>query len=139
MAGLRNFFCINLSDKLRLMLKFLLALLLIMSVCHSKAQQKAEQYNIAVNYLLYLPQDYAKDTSKQWPLMIFLHGSGEAGTDIQKVKTHGPPKLIEQGEQFPFIVVSPQAPENEGWEPQVIIRMIRALQSKYKVDKERIY
>src|SRR5690348_4321094 len=121
------------------MYKYVLSCLLIGLFLNTSAQQKQETFNIAVNYLLYLPQDYAKDTSKQWPLMIFLHGSGEAGTDIQKVKTHGPPKLIEQGKQFPFIVVSPQAPENEGWEPQVIIRMIRALQSKYKVDKERIY
>jgi predicted esterase len=71
--------------------------------------------------------------------MIFLHGSGQSGTDIQKVKTHGPPKLIEQGKQYPFIVVSPQARENEGWEPQVIIRLIKGIQSQYKVDKERIY
>jgi len=105
----------------------------------SKAQQKAEQYNIPVNYLLYLPQDYGKDTTKQWPLMIFLHGAGEAGTDIEKVKVHGPPKLIEQGRQYPFIVISPQAPPNEGWEPQVIIRLIKEIQTKYKVDKERVY
>src|ERR1044071_6700756 len=124
MAGLRNFFCINLSHKPRFMRKFLLSLIFILSILSSRAQQKPEQFNITVNYLLYLPQDYARDTSRLWPLMIFLHGSGEAGTDLQKVKTHGPPKLIEQGKQFPFIILSPQAPENEGWEPQVIIRLI---------------
>ena len=121
------------------MYKVLLSFLLIFFFYFSKGQQKAEQYNIAVNYLLYLPQDYNKDTAKLWPLMVFLHGSGEAGTDVQKVKVNGPPKLIEQGKQYPFIVVSPQAPENEGWEPQVIIRLIKGLQQQYKVDKERIY
>ena len=119
--------------------KLLLSFFLLALFSHSKAQQKPEQFNISVNYLLYLPQDYGKDTSKMWPLMVFLHGSGEAGSDIEKVKMHGPPKLIEQGKQYPFIVVSPQAPQNEGWEPQVIIRMIKGIQSKYKVDKERIY
>ena len=119
--------------------KLLLSFLVLITFFNSEAQQKPEQFNISVNYLLYLPQDYGKDTSKVWPLMVFLHGSGEAGSDIEKVKMHGPPKLIEQGKQYPFIVVSPQAPENEGWEPQVIIRMIRGLQSKYKIDKERIY
>jgi predicted esterase len=119
--------------------KLLLSFLVLITFFNSEAQQKPEQFNISVNYLLYLPQDYGKDTSKMWPLMVFLHGSGEAGSDIEKVKMHGPPKLIEQGKQYPFIVVSPQAPENEGWEPQVIIRMIRGLQSKYKIDKERIY
>jgi predicted esterase len=119
--------------------RFLLSFLLLILFFNLKAQQKAEQYNITVNYLLYLPQEYGKDTSKLWPVMIFLHGSGQSGTDIQKVKTHGPPKLIEQGKQYPFIVVSPQARENEGWEPQVIIRLIKGIQSQYKVDKERIY
>ena len=88
------------------MYKVLFPLLLVFVCLHSNAQQKAEQYNITVNYLLYLPQDYGKDTTKLWPLMVFLHGSGEAGTDIQKVKKHGPPKLIEQGKQYSCIVVS---------------------------------
>lgn len=121
------------------MYKLLLSFLMLVFFCDLKAQQKAEQFNITVNYLLYLPQDYVKDTSKLWPVLIFLHGSGEAGNDLQKVKAHGPPKLIEQGKQFPFIVVSPQAPGNEGWEPQVIIRLIKGIQSKYKVDREKIY
>jgi predicted esterase len=118
---------------------FTLFLFLFFFHITTKGQQKAEQFNISVNYLLYLPQDYGKDSAKLWPLMVFLHGSGEAGTDVQKVKVNGPPKLIEQGKQYPFIVVSPQAPENEGWEPQVIIRLIKGLQKQYKVDKERIY
>jgi predicted esterase len=121
------------------MKRVLISFFLLIVFFDLKAQQKAEQYNITVNYLLYLPQDYGKDTSTLWPLMLFLHGSGATGTDIQKVKTDGPPKLIEQGKQYPFIVVSPQAPEKEGWEPQVIIRLIKGLQSQYKVDKERIY
>lgn len=121
------------------MYKLLLSFLMLVFFCELKAQQKAEQFNITVNYLLYLPQDYVKDTSRLWPVLIFLHGSGEAGNDLQKVKAHGPPKLIEQGKQFPFIVVSPQAPGNEGWEPQVIIRLIKGIQSKYKVDREKIY
>jgi predicted esterase len=119
--------------------KFLFSFLFLVSIYTSRAQQKAEQFNIPVNYLVYLPEDYSKDTAKQWPLMVFLHGSGESGTDIQKVKANGPPKLIEEGKQYPFIVISPQAPEGEGWEPQVIIRLIRNIQQKYKVDKERIY
>jgi predicted esterase len=121
------------------MYKLLLVFILFITFHVSKGQQKSEQYNIPVNYLLYLPQDYNKDTTKKWPMMVFLHGAGEVGTDIEKVKVNGPPKLIEQGKQFPFIVVSPQAPQGEGWEPQVIIRLVRGLQSKYKIDKERIY
>lgn len=52
--------------------------------------------------LLYLPQTYEIDTTKRWPLLLFLHGSGEGGNNIELVKRHGPPKLIEQGEEFEF-------------------------------------
>ncbi len=49
--------------------------------------------------------------------MLFLHGAGERGDDLTLVKKHGPPKLIEAGQQFPFIVVSPQCPKDRWWEP----------------------
>ena len=53
-------------------------------------------------------------TSKEaWPLVLFLHGAGERGDNLDLVKKHGPPKLIEEGKPFPFVVVSPQCPENQ--------------------------
>src|SRR4051794_429406 len=57
---------------------------------------------LKADYLLYLPKEYGKEADKKWPLMIFLHGSGESGSDIEKVKAHGPPKLIAAGKEFPF-------------------------------------
>ena len=68
-----------------------------------------------MGYLLYLPQDY--DSKDAWPLMVFLHGVGERGTNLEAVKVHGPPKLIEAGKQFPMIVVSPNAPVPSGGNP----------------------
>src|SRR5205823_97772 len=68
---------------------------------------------VKLQYLLYLPDQYGKD-KKKWPLLVFLHGAGERGDDLSLVKTHGPPKLIDQGKDFPFVVVSPQAPAL-GW------------------------
>ena len=54
-----------------------------------------------LDYLLYLPKDYAEKES--WPLMLFLHGAGERGDNLDQVKKHGPPKLIAAGQQLPFI------------------------------------
>src|ERR1700733_9485867 len=59
-----------------------------------------------INYLLFLPRGYEK-SKERWPLIIFLHGSGESGTDLAKVKKHGPPKYVETHPKFPFILVSP--------------------------------
>ena len=70
---------------------------------------------VTMKYLLYLPKDY--DEKQSWPLVLFLHGAGERGDDLNLVKVHGPPKLVAAGKQFPFIVVSPQCPNGHWWEP----------------------
>jgi len=63
------------------------------AICGEQKPTKLNtQVNVQLNYLLYLPQDYDKQES--WPLLLFLHGSGERGDDLELVKKHGPPKLI---------------------------------------------
>lgn len=116
-----------------------LILFLTVSIGVAKAQQTDESFVMEMKYLLYLPDGYATDTLQKWPLMIFLHGSGESGTELAKVKVHGPPKLIEQGKKFPFIVVSPQAPPQTGWQVEVLKSMLDDLKKKYRVDRDRIY
>lgn len=115
----------------------LTAALLLLVVCGS-AQQTVQKFIQETPYLLYLPQGYEAEPGKNWPLLLFLHGSGEMGTDIEKVKKHGPPKLIAEGKQFPFIVVSPQA-SSRGWQPDVLKAMLQDIQKKHRVDKDRIY
>lgn len=107
---------------------------------HVEAQQTHEQYIRPVNYLLYLPDGYRQDTLNKWPLLLFLHGSGEKGDDLEKVKKHGPPKLIAQGKKFPFIVVSPQATRREqGWSTADLYALLLDCKQKYRVDPDRIY
>jgi len=107
---------------------------------HVRAQQTHEQYIRPVNYLLYLPDGYREDTLKKWPLLLFLHGSGERGDDLEKVKVHGPPKLIEQGRKFPFIVVSPQAArQSPGWQAADLYALLQECKQKYRVDGDRVY
>jgi predicted peptidase len=90
-------------------------------------------------YLLYLPKDYKADRRHPWPLILFLHGSGERGSDLEKVKTHGPPKLVAQGKDFPFIIVSPQCPDGQWWDPDILMGLLSDVTKKYVVDKDRIY
>lgn len=51
-------------------------------------------------YQLFLPRGYLASGKQQWPLMIFLHGSGERGADIDLVKVNGPPKMVEDHPGF---------------------------------------
>ncbi len=94
--------------------------------------------NYDVNYLLYLPEDYER-SSKKWPLVLFLHGSGERGLDIELVKRNGPPKLVEEGQKFPFILVSPQCPDLTIWDNKTLIYLLDEIESKYNVDKNQVY
>lgn len=100
--------------------------------------QKEVKITLSANYLLYLPKDY-NESDKDFPLILFLHGMGERGTDIEKVKTHGIPKLISEGKEFPFIVVSPQCPDEYFWNDDVLIALLDEIEQNYRVDKNRIY
>jgi predicted peptidase len=96
------------------------------------------------NYLLFLPNDYGKDDRK-WPLIIFLHGGGESGEDVNLVKTHGPPKLVEERPgDFPFIVASPQAPKYEApnidrWDARLLSQFLDHLLAEFAADPDRVY
>ena len=91
--------------------------------------------SIDVDYLLYLPKDY-KEENQKFPLLLFLHGAGERGDDLQKVAIHGPAKLIKQGKEFPFIIVSPQCPENQWWDIDALNVLLNDIVKKFKVDDE---
>jgi len=95
------------------------------------------QVRITLNYLLYLPKDYGE--REAWPLVLFLHGAGERGEDLELVKKHGPPKLVARGREFPFVLVSPQCPRDQWWEPVSLTALLDDLCDHLKIDEDRIY
>ncbi|MFO8012048.1 MAG: prolyl oligopeptidase family serine peptidase [Phycisphaerae bacterium] len=96
-----------------------------------------------VRYLLYLPPGYAENTKKEWPLVLFLHGLGESGQDLAKVKVHGPPKLVAAGNDFPLLCASPQCPKGKWWNSPDRLAGLAALldhlQKTLRVDPDRVY
>lgn len=116
-----------------------LMLLFFCSFTALHGQQTAQTFVQQTQFLLSLPEGYFDDTIKKWPLLIFLHGSGERGLDVEKVKTHGPPKLIDAGKKFPFIVVSPQAVKPYSWEPDNVFHLIRFIKNAYHIDNDKVY
>ncbi len=103
----------------------------------AKHFEKEVKVKVELDYLLYLPKGY-DEGKKDWPLILFLHGAGETGTDLEKVKVHGPPKLIAAGKDFPCIVVSPQA-RRFGWDAGVLNSLLDEVMANYRVDKDRVY
>ena len=107
---------------------------------HSQTFDKTITKTLSCNYLLFLPEGYGH-RQQRWPMILFLHGAGERGSDLKKVKKHGPPKIVEKRKDFPFIVVSPQCPQNEWWTDKIelLINLLDDIVSRYRVDTERIY
>jgi hypothetical protein len=72
-----------------------------------------------IRYLLFIPKEYYAEPDKKWPTILFLHGMGESGNDLELLKKHGLPKIVEENNDFPFIVISPQCPPDEyAWDPK---------------------
>lgn len=90
-------------------------------------------------YLLFLPDGYKKRGKERWPLILFLHGIGERGSDPWKVKAHGPPKVVEKMTNFPFVVVSPQCPDGQWWSSETLIALLDDVMDRYKIDSTRVY
>ncbi len=77
---------------------------------------------------------------KQWPLVVFLHGSGERGYDLERVRRTGLPSEIERGRYVDqFILVSPQCPEDSGWRPNLVMALIEHVCESFAVDRDRVY
>lgn len=96
-----------------------------------------------VGYYLYFPPGYGGDSAASLPLLVFLHGIGERGngtTELPRVLKFGPPKLIERGRDFPFVVLTPQLPGNaEHWPVGLIDEAILEARRVARVDTTRIY
>jgi len=108
---------------------------------HPRSFRRQITKAVDLDYLLFLPQGYGRDPEKKWPLMLFLHGAGERGDRLELVKKHGPPKLVEQQPDFPFIVVSPQCPAGSWWPDKLddLSALLDEVEADYAVDSHRIY
>lgn len=94
-----------------------------------------------LRYLLYLPKDYDEHKPVLWPLVVFLHGRGERGNDLHTLTRNGIPRLLKEGQEFPFIVVSPQCPADTRWVERIslLTGFVEDMMSRFAVDANRVY
>jgi predicted peptidase len=128
------------------------------------AQEYEAQYfsdgSDTLSYRILYPLDY--DTSqKDYPLLVFLHGSGERGNDNEAQLTHGAQLFIDSLAKYPAIVVFPQCPKEGYWAEvewndngediqfpfyekgrpslEMVIALIDQLKANERIDEERLY
>ena len=110
----------------------------------SRTLQKAHSYRRSITltfkgrYLLHLPAQ-ASDAGGRLPLILFLHGAGERGNDLDLVKRHGPPSFLDGMPSFPFIVASPQCPAGQWWNTDHLVAFLDHVLAKHPVDPSRVY
>jgi predicted peptidase len=123
----------------------MLAAIALMTACAHLPAAPGRQVPVAAtgaddySFLLFVPRSYATPpTAKGWPLLVFLHGSGERGANLELIKAHGPPRLVADQPDFPFIVVSPQLEADGDWSLQRLDRTLERALRALPVDRERI-
>ncbi|OGU72769.1 MAG: hypothetical protein A3H45_04540, partial [Ignavibacteria bacterium RIFCSPLOWO2_02_FULL_55_14] len=97
-----------------------------------------------LNYLLFMPRDTTAVVEGKYPMIVSLHGIGERGSDLWKVKGEGLPKILDGNNSFPFIVVSPQCPSTTEWYyddgiQAKVNKLLDSVINRYPVDTNRIY
>ena len=91
-------------------------------------------------YLLALPSGY-QESAEPWPLLLFLHGAGERGEDLDLLSVHGPIRQVEDGAAPPFVVVAPQCPAYSTWtcELSSLANLVTLIAATHWIDPARIY
>ncbi len=93
-----------------------------------------------LKYFIYFPNDYL---TKKYPLVLFLHGAGERGTNLKDIEIHGLPKLVRNGKKFPFIIIAPQCPLNLWWSDPLPVDLLSELVNdivmKYGIHKNNVF
>ncbi len=94
----------------------------------------------SMEYVVYVPRGY--EAGKKWPAIVFLHGSGESGTDGQKQIAQGiGTNILWNADRWPCIVMMPQKPTSKlQWEDQddLVMKMLEETKREYRIDDKRI-
>ena len=106
---------------------------------YTKHKWESDRY-YNFNYVRYLPKDIKE--GEKYPLVIFLHGAGERGDDLDVACRHGYMKHVrEEGAEYPFIYVAPQCPSDKYWGcyTESLLAFLDYVCDTLPVDRARVY
>ncbi len=101
-------------------------------------------HGVAYRFQVYLPEAYRRDDRKPWPVILFLHGRGERGSEGMWQTQIGLPQAVrDHPERWPFVIVMPQCPLPSFWtDPEMLSMALAALDqetTEFRLDPERTY
>lgn len=89
-----------------------------------------------LGYILYLPEG----AKEELPLLVYLHGAGERGTNLTHLTRHAIPKMLKEGREFEAVVLCPQCPGMFVWNNVVreVKLLIDEVVSQFEIKQDRI-
>lgn len=93
----------------------------------------------SLNNIVYIPDKGNADIS-ELPLLVYLHGAGERGSNLSHLSRHAIPRLIDNGSEYPAVVLCPQCPADVVWDniPAKIKKTIDMTIDEYGIKPDRI-
>jgi predicted peptidase len=126
---------------------FRLVILLALAAPAASAQETGflhrtiDVSGVSYKYQVFVPKGYSPE--KKWPVIFFLHGAGERGSDGESQTAIGLPARLRLNPDFPAIVVMPQCERGAWWgDPIMEAQAFRALDQamkEFKGDPQRVY
>lgn len=101
-------------------------------------------HGIDYHFQVYLPEEWRRDDNKQWPIILFLHGRGERGSEgMWQTQIGLPSQVRDHPERWPFIIVMPQCPQSQYWTDPDMMEMAMATldreTAEFHADSARTY
>lgn len=120
------------------------ALLLFNLGCSEQTRLQAGREKVTLSetlsYYLYVPPEYTTQPKADFPMLLFLHGGGESGAELEEIQKNGPPKLLAEGKEFPFLILAPQNPhEKQWWNVRAVMALLDKVVAENRVDINRLY
>jgi poly(3-hydroxybutyrate) depolymerase len=106
--------------------------------------RRVEVNGISYKFQVYLPEEYRRDDGKLWPIILFLHGRGERGSEgMWQTQIGLPLEVRDHPERWPFVIVMPQCPIPAHWTDPPIMTMAMAaldqMTEEFHGDPDRTY
>jgi len=106
--------------------------------------RRIELHGVTYRFQVYLPDEWRRDDHKQWPIILFLHGRGERGSEGMWQTQIGLPQVVrDHPDRWPFIIVMPQCPIPNYWTDTEMQALAMATldqeAAEFHADPERTY
>jgi acetyl esterase/lipase len=106
--------------------------------------RRIELHGVSYRFQVYLPEEWRRDDRKQWPIILFLHGRGERGSEGMWQTQIGLPEAVrDHPDRWPFVIVMPQCPLSDYWtDPEMMAMAMTTLDretEEFHGDPEHTY